>query len=95
MSRAVIDLREFLFDNVYLVAARAQNEEPWLILETLWDAFTNSPELIPPGYARPDDEPAQRAVDYISGMTDHFAERTAADLRAGRMPSAPLMEVAL
>ncbi len=93
--RAVIDLREFLFDNVYLVAARNQNEEPLRILETLWDAFTNSPELIPEGYARPEDDAPRRAVDYISGMTDQFAARAAEELRAGRVPTTPLAEVAL
>ena len=93
--RAVIDLREFLFDNVYLAAARAQNEEPLRILETLWDAFTNNPELIPEGYAQPGDGPVRRAIDYISGMTDQFAKRTAEDLREGRELTMPLAEVAL
>ena len=93
--QAVIDLREFLFDNVYLSAAQTQNEEPLRILEALWDAFTNNPELIPEGYARPGDDPVRRAVDYISGMTDQFAERTAANLRVGRAPTRPLAEVAL
>ena len=93
--QAVIDLREFLFDNVYLVAAREQSEDPLNILETLWDALVNNPELIPEGYARPGDEPNRRAVDYISGMTDQFAARAAQDLRAGRVPEMPLAEVAL
>ena len=93
--QAVVDLREFLFDNVYLVAASAQNDEPLRILETLWDAFTNNPELIPEGYARPEDDASRRAVDFISGMTDHYAARTATDIRAGRVPMPPLAEVAL
>ncbi len=93
--RAVIDLREFLFDNVYLAAARAQNEEPLRILETLWDAFTNSPHLIPEGYAQPDDDPIRRAVDFISGMTDQFAERTAQHLHDGHRLQMPRAEVAL
>lgn len=93
--QAVIDLREFLFDNVYLVAAHNQNEEPLRILETLWDTFTMNPDLIPEGYARPGDDPTRRAVDYISGMTDQFAARAADDLQAGRVPSMPLAEVAL
>ncbi len=93
--QAVIDLREFLFDNVYLVAARNQNEEPLRILEILWDAFTLNPNLIPEGYARPGDDPTRRAVDYISGMTDQFAARAAGDLQAGRVPTMPLAEVAL
>ena len=93
--QAVLDLREFLFDNVYLVAAREQSDDPHRILETLWDALLKNPELIPDGYARPGDEPTRRAVDYISGMTDQFAARTAADLQAGRLPEMPLVEVAL
>ncbi len=93
--QAVVDLREFLFDNVYLVAAHNQNEEPLRILETLWGAFTSNPELIPEGYARPEDDASRRAVDYISGMTDHFAARAAENLRAGRVPTMPLVEVAL
>ena len=55
--QAVLDLREFLFDNVYLVAAREQSDDPHRILETLWDALLKNPELIPDGYARPGDEP--------------------------------------
>ena len=93
--QAVVDLREFLFDNVYLVAARDQNEEPLRILETLWDTFTKNPDLIPEGYAQPGDNPTRRAVDYISGMTDQFAARAAADLQGGRVPTIPLAEVAL
>ena len=93
--QAVVNLREFLFDNVYLVAARNQNEEPLRILETLWDGFTKDPDLIPEGYARPGDDSTRRAVDYISGMTDQFAARAADDLQAGRVPTMPLVEVAL
>ncbi len=93
--RAIVDLREFLFDNVYLTAAKDQTGEPLRILETLWDTFTQSPELIPEGYARPEDDAPRRAVDYISGMTDQFAARAAEDLRAGRVPTTPLAEVAL
>ena len=93
--QAVVDLREFLFDNVYLVAARNQNEEPLHILETLWDAFTKNTDLIPEGYARPGDDLTRRAVDYISGMTDQFAARAAAALQAGHIPSMPLAEMAL
>ena len=93
--RAVIDLREYLFDNVYLPAARSQNEEPLRILETLWDTFSRNPDLIPEGYAQPGDDPLRRAVDYISGMTDHYAARAAADLQAGRRPIAPMAEMAL
>ena len=93
--QAVVDLREFLFDNVYLVAARTQSDGPLGILNTLWNAFTANPELIPEGYARPEDDAPRRAVDYISGMTDQYAARAATDIVAGRVPVPPMAEVAL
>jgi dGTP triphosphohydrolase len=49
------------------------------------------PDLIPEGYAEAGASSERRAADYLSGMTDGFAERTVADLRNGIRPRAELL----
>ncbi len=80
---AASELRDFLFNRVYERPNPAATEA----IETLgalWEAFTSDPGLIPPGYAEPGASGERRAADYLSGMTDRFAERTAEALRSGR-----------
>jgi dGTPase len=65
---AMLRLREFLFERVYL-AADAQREKPRIerMMRALFDH-----------YATETDE--QGVVDWIAGMTDRYAIRTFADL---------------
>jgi dGTPase len=73
-------LREFMFQRVYLLestlrdAARGQD-----VVAALYRNFAAHPERIP-GWSLPDDPPWRRAADYVSGMTDGYALRTARGL---------------
>lgn len=81
INEAVVELREFLFERVYIPAGRDKaGQDARHILETLWDVFNRDPDLIPVGYAEPDASPERRAADYVSGMTDRYATRLADSL---------------
>lgn len=73
MRDAVVDLREFLFDRVYLSTyAREQVEKAEIILTDLYMYILKKPEeyvkLYPAG-----DTLEKRAGDFIAGMTDRYA----------------------
>jgi dGTPase len=74
---AMLRLREFLFERVYL-AADAQREKPRIerMLRALFDYY--AAELPPP--AVPDATEEQRVVDWLAGMTDRFAVRAFSNL---------------
>jgi dGTPase len=74
---ALLRLREFMFERVYL-AADAQREKPRIerMLRALFDHY--AAELPPP--VVPDATDEQRVVDWLAGMTDRFAVRAFADL---------------
>jgi dGTPase len=74
---AMLRLREFLFERVYL-AADAQREKPRieLMLRSLFTYYAENP---PPAVVEgASDE--ERVVDWLAGMTDRFAVRTFAEL---------------
>jgi dGTPase len=69
---AMLRLRTFMFDRVYLgPAARAEHAKIERVLRGLFDWYCSHPEELPPG---PGSE-AERVVDYLAGMTDRFAIR--------------------
>jgi dGTPase len=71
VGRAMLDLRAFMFERVYLGSEAAAQRQ--LAVETVrhvFDWFLDHPEELPP--ERPGDLP-QRVTDYVSGMTDRFA----------------------
>jgi dGTPase len=74
---AMLRLRKFMFDRVYL-AADAQRERPRIerLLRALFDHYAEHP----PPPVTPDAGDHERVVDYLAGMTDRFAIRTFADL---------------
>lgn len=72
---AMLRLRKFMFERVYLgPEARSEHERVRRTLSGLLEHFLAHPELVPDGAAGADD--AQRAVDYVAGMTDRFAIAT-------------------
>ncbi|NJN68286.1 MAG: deoxyguanosinetriphosphate triphosphohydrolase [Chloroflexaceae bacterium] len=82
MSRPVLDatneLREFLFQHVYLSdRAREDDDKVMRLIELLYTHFLNHPEHLPPDLLHINQqrqEPVERAVvDYIAGMTDRYA----------------------
>jgi dGTPase len=77
VHEAMMELREFLFENVYF-SAKAKAEEPKAaaVVKALFQHYLANPMELPP-----DEQPAdaahvvQAVVDYVAGMTDRFAIR--------------------
>jgi dGTPase len=69
---AMLRLRTFMFENVYLgPAARAEHVKIERVMRGLFDWFCEHPEELPPGEERV----ADQVIDYLAGMTDRFAIR--------------------
>jgi dGTPase len=74
---AMLRLREFMFEQVYL-GPEAQLQKPRIerMLRTLFEHYTREP---PPALV-PGASEEQRVVDWLAGMTDRFAIRSFSDL---------------
>lgn len=88
---ALMDLRRFMFRNVYnsqKVKDVEDLEKVERIVESLYGYYLDRPEEMPEFYFRiaEDDGPAAAARDYVSGMTDHFASALYGVLFEGKMP---------
>ncbi len=75
VAAATDELREYLFENVYLWEERlSEADRARRVIEFLWRHYIEHPEeLAASDYTRPEDALVRRIADYISGMTDHFA----------------------
>ena len=72
---AMLRLRKFMFDRVYLGPdARSEHERVHRTLTALLDHYLANPAEIPS--ADPGTEPLQRVVDYVAGMTDRYCIAT-------------------
>jgi dGTPase len=73
----MMELREFLFENVYF-SQRAKAEEPkaHAVVASIFAHYLAAPSELPPD-DRPADESelVQAVIDYVAGMTDRFAIR--------------------
>jgi dGTPase len=68
---AMLRLREFMFERVYLgPTARAEHAKIERVLRGLFDWYAEHPDELPAGESE-----ADRVVDYLAGMTDRFAIR--------------------
>ncbi len=66
---AMLRLRKFMFDNVYLgPEARSEHDRVHRTLQGLFDHYLDGVE--------PDEAELRRVTDYIAGMTDRFAIAT-------------------
>ena len=76
--KAMMDMRSFLFDHVYL-SPTAKIEEPkaYGVVQTLFRYYLDNPDALPID-ERPQEPEGlvQAVIDYVSGMTDRFAIRT-------------------
>jgi dGTPase len=71
VGRAMLNLRAFMFERVYLgPGASAQRETAAATIRRVFDHLVAHPGDLPPD--RPGDL-AQRVTDYVAGMTDRFA----------------------
>jgi dGTPase len=74
VGRAMLSLRSFMFERVYLgPRARAEHAKIERVLRGLFDYYSEHPSELPPG-ALGASEP-ERVIDYLAGMTDRFAIR--------------------
>lgn len=85
MSPAVLEaaniLRQFLFERVYHVnQAQQETARAREVIRRLYRHFTEHESELPPEYHFYSDETERIVVDYIAGMTDQFAIRTAEKL---------------
>jgi dGTPase len=78
VAGAMSELREFLFERVYLGPARLEAERSGHVLRGLCEYYRAHADHLPA--PRRDDDVDQRVIDYVSGMTDRFAVRTYEEL---------------
>jgi len=84
---AANELREFMFEHVYLHESNErEREKAERLLTTLFDDFTRRPETLPAELRESGrgDTIEQMATDYIAGMTDRFAIRCFLELNVPR-----------
>ena len=74
---AMLRLREFMFDRVYLGPdAQGESRRIERMLRALFDHYAeNPPPELTPGASE-----AERVIDYLAGMTDRYAIRVFSDL---------------
>ncbi|MFP4015401.1 MAG: deoxyguanosinetriphosphate triphosphohydrolase [Halanaerobiales bacterium] len=66
------NLRDFLFDHVYIGSIAKKEEEKGIkMLKTLYQYYMENPSKINIDYKESDNE--QKVIDYIAGMTDRYA----------------------
>jgi dGTPase len=71
---AMLSLRGFMFQNVYLgPIARAEHAKIERVMRGLFEWFCEHPDELPP--VDDDASEADRVIDYLAGMTDRFAIR--------------------
>ncbi|MCB0865556.1 MAG: deoxyguanosinetriphosphate triphosphohydrolase [Solirubrobacterales bacterium] len=78
MGGAMLRLRKFMFDRVYLgPEARSEHHRVELTLRTLIDHYLAHPEEMPAATSEgAEADPLQRVADYVAGMTDRYCIAT-------------------
>ena len=81
---AMMELRDYMFQNIYLPLGNTRQSEVGRdVVNLLYHYFVTNSEEIPPPYFSPGTDPERAAVDYVAGMTDHYAIRQAEKLQSG------------
>jgi len=76
VAAALHELREFLFEHVYLRDdARAEQDKAIGVVRALFAYFLDHPQEVPPEYDHAPGDTPTRIADYIAGMTDRYALR--------------------
>ena len=84
VRNAFYTLREFMFDEVYLPEDDGVlGETSRAIVRLLYTHFDANRQEIPSEYVRRSRSEDAAVVDYVSGMTDHYALRVAERIRPG------------
>ena len=70
VGEAMLALRTFMFDRVYLGPhTEEQHEQAREVVARVFNHLANHPDDVPPGPG----DPGQRIADFVAGMTDRFA----------------------
>ncbi len=70
VGEAMLALRTFMFDRVYLGdASQEEHRRAEAAIGAIFEALHDRPQLLPPG----DGDLPQRVTDFIAGMTDRYA----------------------
>jgi dGTPase len=70
VGEAMLSLRSFMFERVYLgPQVLPEHERARRVVRAIFDALVDEPQRLPPG----DGQTAERVTDYLAGMTDRFA----------------------
>jgi dGTPase len=81
IGRATDELRTFMFDRVYNVLSdSAEARHARAVIKGLYTYLINHEEILPTEYLSYSDETERRVVDYVAGMTDHYALDLACEL---------------
>ena len=81
---AMMELRNYMFQNIYLPLGNTKQSEVGRdVVKLLYSYFVDNAEEIPPPYFSPGADNDRAAVDYVAGMTDHYAIRQAEKLEPG------------
>jgi dGTPase len=78
IGSAMLELRSFMFDKVYLSTENDSDKSRVAeLMPRLIDHYVDNPELVPslPGADERGDDLAQRITDWIAGMTDRYCLR--------------------
>jgi len=76
--QAANELRNFLFDKVYKVcASNEETDRARVTVGLLYRYYKQNPDKMPKDYRTAEDSVTRKVVDYIAGMTDQYAFRTA------------------
>jgi dGTPase len=71
MGRAMLRLRKFMFQNVYLgIEARAEHEKVQQMVRILFEYYLERIDMVPE--LDPDADVLQRVTDLLAGMTDRY-----------------------
>jgi dGTPase len=74
--RALDELRDFMFERVYLrEQARSEQDKAIALVRALFGYYLEHPDRIPEEYHRAPGDVPTRVADYIAGMTDRYALR--------------------
>jgi dGTPase len=75
--RALDELRDFMFEQVYLrESSRREHEKATKLLRDLFAYYLDHPGELPAEYDRAPGDLPTRVADHIAGMTDRYALRT-------------------
>lgn len=84
VRQAVNDFRAFMFERVYVPQdVGEQGRSARAIVGLLFGYYSDNPNQVPPEYRLRAETGERAIIDYISGMTDHYAMRKAEALQPG------------